>query len=98
MFEWDEAKRRRNLADKKVDFVDALDVFDNPDRLEFQDTRFAYGEERYNVLCPLRGRLFHVTYTMRGGARRIISARKANRREVRKYERERAGHEGDPSR
>lgn len=90
MFEWDEAKRLRNLADRKVDFVDVLDVFDNPDRLEFPDTRRAYGERRYNILCPLHGRLFHVTYTVRGDARRVISARKANKREVRKYEQERA--------
>lgn len=90
MFEWDEAKRLRNLSERGVDFIDVLEVFDSLERLEFPDTRRDYGEDRFNVLCPVRGRLFHITYTVRGGARRIISARKANKREVRTYERERA--------
>jgi uncharacterized DUF497 family protein len=44
------------------------------------------------ILCPIRGRLHHVTYTLRGAARRIISARKANAREQRKYEQQREDH------
>ena len=51
--------------------------------------RTDYGERRFVILCPLVGRLIHVTYTMRDTNRRIISARKANRREHRIYERNR---------
>ena len=40
--------------------------------------RTDYGERRFVILYPLAGRLIHVTYTMRGRNRRIISARKAN--------------------
>ena len=98
MFEWDEAKRRRTLTARNVDFVDMLEVFDSPERLEFPDTRRDYGEKRYNVLCPLQGKVFHVTYTLRGEARRIISARKASQREVRKYEPARADSPSDQDR
>ena len=98
MFEWHEPKRRRNIAERGIDFLDVLSVFDDPERVEFADTRKDYGEERLVILCPVRGRLFHVTYTLRGANRRIISARKANKREQRVYERHRRDDAGDPRR
>jgi uncharacterized DUF497 family protein len=94
VFEWDERKRRRNLAERGIDFFDVLAVFDASQRVEFEDIREDYGERRYVILCPLDGRLFHVTYTVRGSNRRIISARKANRREQRIYDRHRDAHAG----
>jgi uncharacterized DUF497 family protein len=96
VFEWDERKRRRNLAERGIDFFDVLVVFDAAERVEFEDVRTNYGETRFVVLCPVDGRLFHVTYTVRRKNRRIISARKANRREQRIYERHRASHQGCP--
>lgn len=87
MFEWDERKRQRTLAERGIDFLDLLTVFDDPARVEVEDTRRDYGESRFVILCPVRGRLFHVTYTRRGERRRIISARKTNQREQRAYER-----------
>jgi hypothetical protein len=50
-----------------------------------QDTRKDYGEARFNMLALGEGRVFHVTYTMRGDVTWIISARKANKREQRRY-------------
>ena len=94
MFDWDERKRRRNLAEHGIDFLEVLSVFDASHRVEFEDTRKDYGERRHVILCPLEGRLFHVTYTVRGSNRRIISARKANRREQRIYARHRDAHAG----
>ena len=94
MFEWDERKRQRNLVDRRIDFLDVLPVFEGPQRVEFEDLRQDYGERRFVILCPLAGRLIHVTYTMRGMKRRIISARKANRREQRIYERHRDADAG----
>jgi len=38
-FEWDEAKRRRNIRDRKIDFTDVLPVFDG-ETIEFTDERF----------------------------------------------------------
>lgn len=96
MFEWDEQKRRRTLAERGIDFVDVLAVFNAPQRVEFEDTRKDYGERRFVILCPLEGGLFHVTYTLRGEVRRIISARKANQRERRIYVRHRDTHASGP--
>jgi uncharacterized DUF497 family protein len=69
-------------------------VFDDSTAVVRADRRRDYGEERWIVLCPVNGRLHHVTFTMRGTVYRIISARKANRPEQRSYERERADRQG----
>lgn len=50
------------------------------------DRRWDYGENRYRLLGAVEGRVFVVIYTKRGSTIRIISARKANRREIREYE------------
>ncbi|WP_084445595.1 BrnT family toxin [Desulfosarcina sp. BuS5] len=42
-------------------------------------------ELRFNALGYINNRLYHMTFTLRGGAMRVISLRKANSREVRKY-------------
>jgi uncharacterized protein len=44
-----------------------------------------YGEERRIAFAPMQGRLYAVCYVLRGQARRIISFRKANKREERLY-------------
>ena len=51
-----------------------------------QDRRRDYGEYRYRLLGRIDGRAYVVVYTVRGSAIRIISARKANRKEVAEYE------------
>jgi uncharacterized protein len=91
---WDEAKRQWTLLHRRIDFIDFMEVFDDPAGVVRPDTRQDYGEQRWNILCPVNGRLHHVTYTMRGDICRIISVRKANRREQRSYERERANRHG----
>lgn len=50
-----------------------------------RDTCKDYGEARYNMLAKVEGRVFHVTFTERGKITWIISARKANKREQRRY-------------
>ena len=92
---WDEAKRRVNLAKHGIDFRDLGALFSDPDRVEVEDERQDYGELRLVLLGSVQGRLLHVTYTPRGNSCRIISARRANQREQRFYERTRAAHQGD---
>jgi uncharacterized protein len=60
--------------------------FFDPNRTVYADTRRSYGEERYQLTGMIERRLFVVVYTPRHDAMRIISARKANQREVRHYE------------
>ncbi len=51
-----------------------------------QDRRWDYGEDRYRLIGMIDGRAYVVVYTVRGSAIRIISARKANRKEISDYE------------
>lgn len=85
-FEWDEAKSERCFRERGFDFAYAARAFFDPDRLIRADTRHSYGEERYRLTGKIDGRLFVVVYTPRQDAIRIISARKANQREVKHYE------------
>jgi uncharacterized protein len=84
---WDENKRLKNLANHGVDFRD-LEGVDWEQALVFEDRRKDYGETRLIAVAPLGNRLHVVVYVERDGERRIISARKANSREVAFYERE----------
>ena len=85
-FDWDPAKRARNIDERGIDFVDVVPGFADPARKVIRDDRKDYGETRFNMLAKVEGRVFHVTYTERGNIVRIISARKANKREQRRYE------------
>ena len=86
-FEWDDAKSDACFADRGFDFAYVAHAFLDEDRIVGVDRRWDYGEERYRLLGAGEGRVFVVIYTMRGSTIRIISPRKANRREVREYER-----------
>lgn len=85
-FEWDPAKSARCFRERGFDFGLAVEAFRDPDRLVRLDERWSYGEERFQMLGAIEGRVFFVVFTMRGTSVRIISARKANPREVRIYE------------
>jgi uncharacterized protein len=85
-FEWDETKRRLNLRQHGVDFIDVAPLFDRR-FVEWIDDRRNYGEIRMKCLGEIGGRVYAVVYTWRGGNRRLISARKANVREQRTYNR-----------
>lgn len=85
MVEWDEAKRLSNIEKHAVDF-DAVTACDWSLAYVVEDTRKEYGERRYVAFAPPNQRIHVVVYVVRAGARRLISARKANVREVRFYE------------
>ena len=85
-FEWDEAKSEACFAQSGFDFAYAARAFFDPDRIVQADTRHSYGEERYQLMGRIEQRVFVVVYTTRPSALRIISARKANQREVRHYD------------
>jgi uncharacterized DUF497 family protein len=82
--EWDEAKNRGNVAEHGLDFQDAERVFAGP-CVTFEDNRFDYGEERLITLGLLAGRVLVIAHAPRGLATRIISMRKASRREQEIY-------------
>jgi uncharacterized DUF497 family protein len=82
--EFDEEKRRQTLEQRGLDFADAQALFEGPE-FTFLDDREDYGEERFQTVGLLGERLVMVIWTPRGEARRIISMRKCNAREQRKF-------------
>jgi len=84
-FEWDEKKRESNLLTKGIDFSIASD-FKWDEALTIEDTRHDYSEPRFLSYAPIADRLYAMVWTQRGISRRIISLRRANKREVLKYE------------
>ena len=84
-FEWDPAKATRNIEKHAIDFDTAAEIFDDPDLFLVIDSR-TYGERRYQAIGASRGVILFVAYTMRGdNVCRIISARRASRRERAAY-------------
>jgi uncharacterized protein len=53
--------------------------------LVWVDERFEYNEARMVALAPEAERLYYVAFVDRGDTRRIVSLRRANRREVKHY-------------
>ena len=85
-FEWDDSKNQACFDRRGFDFAYAAQVFFDPKRLMVLDDRRNYGEERYQTMGQIESRIYVVVYTLRPNSTRIISARKANRREVKYYE------------
>jgi len=85
-FLWDEVKSDACFRERGFDFAYAASAFADPDRIIRQDTRYTYGEVRYQLIGRVAGRLFYIVHTPRSDGIRIISARKANSREVARYE------------
>lgn len=78
--EFDETKRRQNLAKHGLDFSDFPKIFRRKHRIVC-DIRRDYGEKRFIVVGLLASRLVVAAYTRRRTAYRVISMRKANSRE-----------------
>jgi uncharacterized DUF497 family protein len=85
--EFDPVKEAENLRKHRLPFRAALLLFDGP-FIEEEDRRRDYSETRFIATGPIAAfgdRVFVVIYTWRDNARRIISFRRANDREVRRY-------------
>lgn len=84
IFEWDSDKARINQIKHKVSFETATNVFFDENRIEKLDEEHSDDEERWQVIGMVDDILF-VVYTDREDRTRIISARKADKTERRKY-------------
>lgn len=86
-FEWDPEKAKRNLKKHQVSFNEAATVFGDPLSMTFYDPDHSVDENRYITMgLSNLGKLQMVSHTDRDDRIRIISARKATRRERRYYE------------
>ena len=84
LIEWDENKNRINKVKHGVDFREAAKVFEDTFRLEEIDEAHSDEELRYITIGRVNDVLF-VVYTERGDFTRLISARRATKRERVKY-------------
>jgi uncharacterized DUF497 family protein len=84
-FEWDARKAASNVRKHGVDFADAAGVLYDELAVTIPDERA--DEDRFVTIgLDALGRLLVVVYTWRGDRARLISARRATRRERRQYE------------
>ena len=83
-FTWSERKRALNLKEHGLDFVDAPRVFENA-TYTFEDDRFNYGEQRFETLGLLAGVPVSIVHTENENEIRVISFRKATKREADLY-------------
>ncbi len=81
---FDPAKRAGTLTERQVDFLDAEHVFAGR-TLTVEDTRQNYGEPRFQSVDFLAGRMVMIVWTPRGNARHVISMRKCNAKERKRY-------------
>lgn len=85
-FEWDNLKAFKNLEKHHVAFEEAKTIFDDPFFITVVDQEHSADEERYITIgLSSQGRVLLVAHTDRGESVRIISARKATKKEERFY-------------
>ena len=80
-FTWSERKRSLNLKQHGIDFLDAVAVFEGL-TFTYEDDRFPYQEQRFVTLGLLAGVPVSIVHTETEHEIRIISFRKATRREA----------------
>ncbi len=91
LFSWDKNKNKSNKAKHGFGFEKAKDVFSDKNKVTKQDTRHDYGEDRFNTIGMMDIGTVSVVHTPRKDSlgndlTRIISARKANKKEKRWYQ------------
>ena len=73
-FVWDTRKEFINIHKHKVGFTKAADVFIDPDRKIFIDSKHSEGELRYFCIGKVDGKIMTVRFTYRDGKIRIYGA------------------------
>ena len=89
--EYDTDKNHRNITDRGLSFDRVVD-FDFDTALIEEDTRKPYPEVRYVALGYLDDRLHVLCFTQIKGGIRVISFRKANKREIKNHEQTTTNH------
>ena len=87
IFEWDDRKAAVNRRKHRISFEEATTAFGDPLSLTIDDERHSQVEARFVLVgMTVRGRLVVVAHTVRGDRIRLISARRATKRERKTYE------------
>ena len=82
---YDPGKNEKNIAERGISFEQVVE-FEWSSALIVEDSRKDYGEPRFQALGFIGKRLHPLVFTPRAGLVHVISLRKANRREVKRYE------------
>ena len=82
---YDPDKNKKNIAERGISFERAVE-FEWSSALVVEDNRKDYGEPRFQALGFIGKRLHVLVFTPRAGQVHVISLRKANNREVKRYE------------
>jgi len=86
-FEWDEGNYEKNRIKHQVTTQDAEETFADENKIVFLNIKHLDKEERFFLIGnTYTHRLLAIAYTRRGDKARVISARDANKKEVRIYE------------
>ena len=87
LFEWDSNKARRNIETHDISFDEASTAFSDTSSLTIHDPLHSDEENRFILIGnSYQNRLLVVVHTERGNKIRIISARKATKKERKQYE------------
>lgn len=85
-FEWDKDKAEKNIRNHGVSFDEAKSVFNDPGFITVVDEEHSIDEERYiSIGISANGRMLMLAHTDRNGRIRIISARRATKKEEKFY-------------
>ena len=88
-YQWDLKKAASNLEKHGVDFADTVGVFEDEWALTIK-AQYLEDEQRFVTIgMDFLGRILVVVYTYRNDDIRLISSRRATKRERRRYERKR---------
>jgi len=82
---FDPGKNRTNRKKHGLDLSFGEQVLRDPALLEAADESMDYGEERFNALGMVNGKVYAVTYAERADGIRLISVREADKREAARY-------------
>jgi uncharacterized DUF497 family protein len=82
--EWDEEKREENIRKHGIDFAGVETLFEGF-TATIEDDRLDYGEQRFVTFGVMEGRVAAVVHTEQSDTIRIISIRKATKREEQGY-------------
>jgi hypothetical protein len=84
-FEWDEKKSQANESKHGIDFNIATELWNDQNRIEIQ-TNFP-AENRYGLIGRIGNKLWTAIFTRRIEVIRLISVRRARKKETKLYER-----------
>jgi len=86
-FEWDKGNVDKSYQKHGITPNEAEEVFLDPEQLIFEDDKHSRKEKRFTIIGKIKeSNILFLSFTIRKNRVRIISVRKANRKERRKYE------------